>query len=326
MAQRELSDREALEVRADRSRRAVAAFIRIGDKPTTARVGIAPGVLPGIGLVLAVVLAVGVASVASTALAGGASASASATATVKPTGGPSVLAVGSPPASASARASFASSRPSASARASFASSRPSASLTSSPTMLASGSASPVRPGPLVATATFAFASSTIGWAAKAVTSGDSSFTPSYDSTFGRGGSPGSLAATTSAGTGSKGADGSWGWTGTWGTLGVPAGRTVVSITVSYDCYLNGVTGTGVSAVRTSLDFSDPAGVVIARLVPASDDSIPVSWITETGPAVAVPATYQPSTARISLVLNASTVGVGGATWHVDNIKVVTTYR
>lgn len=316
--QPELTDHDALEVRADRTRRAASAFMRIGDRPTTIKLGVVPGVLPGIGLVLALVIAVGAGAVASTALGGGSSGSTGSPAT---TSGSSRIAVASPSATpsvgTSASASASASATGCPTASRSASPSPSVSASSASASLGSTQTIPVE---------FRFTSSAQGWTASRAATGNSSFSPSYDASFGHIDDGGSLAATTTAGCVSRTAGGAWVWTGTWVQLLVPAGMSVVSVTASYDIYVNSFSGSGVSSVRCSMDFAGPGGPVLGRVVPKSQTAAVGTWLTRTGTAYPVPAAYQSASSRVSFVLNAHTDGVGGASWHIDRITLTTAFR
>lgn len=299
--ERELTDREALEVRSDRTRRVISSFMRIGDGPSTVKPGILPGLLPGIAIALVCVLVVGIGSVASTAMAGSSAApSGSALASVSP--GSTSIAVAPTPASSSSAA---------------ASSGPSVAPTSTGGL---GKCPQIPAGISSLSVTFLFPTTTQGWTARSTSASGSTFTGSYDATFGRS-SGGSLMVTTTGQTTSSIATGTWSWTGSWADLCIPSGKTVVSLTSAFDVYLDKLTGGGVSAVHTSMDLGDAAGTVVARVVPPADDPTAGAWVTSTGSSFAVPAAYQPSTTKITLLLNGQTGGLGGATWHLDNIKL-----
>jgi hypothetical protein len=175
------------------------------------------------------------------------------------------------------------------------------------------------------TATFTFGLSDQGWASKSTSSGDASFTPKYDSVFGRGDSGGSLSATTRAGSVSHQADGTWVFSNTWTYLmGAKAPRSIVAVVASIDADVDSFSGC-VSEVHFSMDLADSAGTAAGSLIPMTSDRTPASWVTSTGPALLIPTALQSPSTKVSLVLKGGTDGIGGATWHFDNFKFVIYY-
>jgi hypothetical protein len=175
------------------------------------------------------------------------------------------------------------------------------------------------------TASFTFGLSDQAWAAKPTSTGDASFTPKYDSVFGRGDAGGSLTATTRAGAVSQRADGTWVFSNTWiSMMGNATPRSIMAVVASVDSYVDSFNGC-VSEMHFSMDLADAAGNVSGSLVPATRDRTAASWVTSTGPALYVPTTLQSPSAKISFVLTAGTDGIGGATWHFDTIRFVIYY-
>ena len=260
---REQTDRDALEVRADRSRRTVTSFMRSGSGQSTFKAGILPGLLAGIAVAVVAAIVVGGASVAATAM------------------GPSAGQSGSPTV-----------RPSLIAATTSLSPTPTPAATPSPSRVATPSG---KPTPVVTaagkgtvhtlTVVFAFNSTTQGWTASTVGSG-STFTALFDGGAGKA-AAGSVVADL-AGESANGATGTLVWSGTWSQLKVPEGASVLGVAASYQCRLDDIGGGKSSDLRQTLDLIDDGGAGVAALVKSGSCGGLGSWVARSGQSALVP--------------------------------------
>jgi hypothetical protein len=285
-----LSDKEILDVRANRTSRAVDSFMRVGDAPSSLKHGLMPGLLGGIAVSLVAIIAVGGVSLATGVLGG--------------SGSPTPTASAPVVASASVSSEATSVAP--------------------PTPAASVTVCTANP----CAVSFTFKTSDLGWTGKAAGAAGASFSVGFDSSFGKpdaGGAltSGSLKIVASSDGGAATGTASYG--NSWEGIHIPAGATVVSVAASYDCYVKSFDGT-VKVVSGSLDLQDASGTLIAHLIPESKDQAAGSWTNHAGPTTTVPAAYGASGTGLKFVLNSGISGSGGATWYVDNIRLVIAYR